>query len=343
MKRRDAEPTSANSSERLIAACDTVYTSPREQAFALRNSTWTDIKAYTSWTEMNASDLSFSTPDGRRIAYAEWGNAAGIPVIYCHGFPGSRLEARLADAPARALGIRLIAPDRPGFGRSSFLPGRCFNDWPKDLAALSDALKLSHFDLIGVSGGAPYAIAGALALPERVGRIALVGGLGEFVGDDATSGMHAAAAAAINLQRRWPRLGRLTYLRLVGPMLARFPDLAFNILVGHATSADRAVLSDTKVRETLVASLAEAFREGSIGPAHEVDLITRRWDMDPAQVRQAVRLWHGEADRTVPVAMGRRHAALMPHNVSRFIPGEGHVSLMVRYIHQILADLVCEG
>lgn len=291
---------------------------------------------------MNSSDLSVSTSDGRRIAYAEWGDAAGNPVIYCHGFPGSRLEARLADAPARALGIRLIAPDRPGFGRSSFLPGRNVHDWPQDLAALADALALPRFDLIGVSGGAPYAIAGALALHARIGRIVLVAGLGEFVGDDATSGMNTAAATAITLQRRWPRLGHLAYLRLVGPIMRRFPGLVFRIVAGQATTADRAVLADARVRETIVASFAEAFREGPAGPTHEVALIARRWGIDPAQVRQTVRLWHGEADRTVPVAMGRRHAALIPDTVSYFLPGEGHFSLIVRYMHRILADLVCE-
>ena len=46
---------------------------------------------------MSDPEHSFLVAEGRRIAYAEWGDAAGTPVVYCHGFPGSRLEARLAD------------------------------------------------------------------------------------------------------------------------------------------------------------------------------------------------------------------------------------------------------
>lgn len=285
---------------------------------------------------------SISTPDGRRLAYAEWGDPGGLPVMYCHGFPGSRLEARLADNAARDLGIRLIAPDRPGFGGSTFLPGRQFGDWPNDLATLADALAVSRFDLIGVSGGTPYAIVSGLTLNERVKRIALVCGLGEYTGDNATAGMNPAAAAAIRLQRHWPRLGHLTYSRLIGPLLGHFPDLVFKFLVGNATGADRAVLADASVRETIVASFAEAFRDGSAGPTCEVDLITRPWDIDPSKLQVPVRVWHGEADRTVPVTMGRRHASQIPHVTAHFIPGEGHFSLIVRYMRQILADLVRE-
>lgn len=292
---------------------------------------------------MNAVDRGIVASDGRHIAYAEWGDATGMPVFYCHGFPGSRLEAQLADAPARALGIRLIAPDRPGFGLSSFAPGRRLADWPRDLAALADNLMLPSFHLIGVSGGAPYAIASAQKLGDRVAGIALVCGLGEFVGDDPTSGMNAAAAAVINFHRQWPRLSHWADMRLVGPTLRRFPELLFKIVVGNEIAADREVLADKDVRDAIVASLAEAFREGPAGPGHEIGLLTQPWDINLTEVHQPIQLWHGEADRTVPVAMGRRYASLLPDVAAHFISGEGHFSLVLRYMHQILAGLIQRG
>ncbi|MGB5202083.1 MAG: alpha/beta fold hydrolase [Sedimenticolaceae bacterium] len=292
---------------------------------------------------MSDHDRSILVSGGRRIAYAEWGDAAGTPVVYCHGFPGSRLEARLADAPARALGIRLIAPDRPGFGLSSLAPARRLADWPRDLLALADHLALARFHLIGVSGGAPYAIASGQKLGDRVAAIALVCGLGEFVGDDSTSGMNAAAATAINFHRRWPQAGDWAYMRLIGPLLGRYPTLVSRILIGTGNVADREVLADNGVRDTIVASFTEAFREGPAGPVHELGLFTRHWDIDPTKVPQPVQLWHGEADRTVPVAMGRRHASLLPDVAAHFLPGEGHFSLVFRYMRQILADLIRDG
>jgi pimeloyl-ACP methyl ester carboxylesterase len=53
-------------------------------------------------------------PDGRRIGYAEFGDAKGLPVLAIHGTPGSRYMFALTDQAARERGLRIIAPERPG-------------------------------------------------------------------------------------------------------------------------------------------------------------------------------------------------------------------------------------
>ena len=56
-------------------------------------------------------------PGGRRLAYAEFGPADEVPVLYFHGAPSGRLEPALIGAAAlRDAGLRLIAADRPGVG-----------------------------------------------------------------------------------------------------------------------------------------------------------------------------------------------------------------------------------
>ncbi|WP_455385831.1 alpha/beta fold hydrolase, partial [Acidihalobacter prosperus] len=117
-------------------------------------------------------------PDGRRLAYAEYGDPRGRPLIYNHGLLSSRFEAVFADGAARRLGLRLIAVDRPGCGGSDPLPGRRLLDWPGDVAALAAALRLPHFHVFGVSGGGPYALACASALAGRVTGLTLVCPLG---------------------------------------------------------------------------------------------------------------------------------------------------------------------
>ena len=105
--------------------------------------------------------------DGRTLGYAEYGDRNGVPVVFFHGTPGSRLMA----VPAwndTSLGIRLIAPDRPGLGLSTYLPHRTLLNWPGDVAELADALKLEKFIVAGVSGGGPHSLACAYALPDRV-------------------------------------------------------------------------------------------------------------------------------------------------------------------------------
>ena len=112
-------------------------------------------------------------PDGRRLAYTEWGIPDGKPVLYFHGGPGCRLWCPDEEATSAA-GVRLIIPDRPGIGRSDPLEGRTLADWPKDVEALADALKISSFAIVGVSGGGPYAAGCAALIPERLDGVAIV-------------------------------------------------------------------------------------------------------------------------------------------------------------------------
>src|SRR5438046_6812360 len=116
--------------------------------------------------------------DGRRLGYCEHGVRAGKPILYFHGWPGSRIEAQLAAPAARRYNARLIAVDRPGFGMSDFKAHRTLLDWPADVAELADTLGLDRFAVAGVSGGGPYALACARRIPDRLTSVIVVCGLG---------------------------------------------------------------------------------------------------------------------------------------------------------------------
>jgi len=116
--------------------------------------------------------------DGRRLSLAQWGPRDGVPVVYAHGLLGSKLRGREAvESVLHALHIRWIVPYRPGFGASDPHPGRVPLDYTADLEEVVDRLGLARVGIVGVSAGTPYALGAALALPERVERVALVGGI----------------------------------------------------------------------------------------------------------------------------------------------------------------------
>lgn len=117
-------------------------------------------------------------PDGRALAYLEWGDSTGYPAFYFHGTPSSRLEGAFADGAARRTGFRLIAIDRPGYGRSTFQAGRNFRDWPADVCALADAFELEEFGVVGHSGAGPHLFACGAVIPRT--RLAFVGALGPW-------------------------------------------------------------------------------------------------------------------------------------------------------------------
>ena len=67
--------------------------------------------------------------DGRRLAFAEYGDPEGKPVMLFHGLPGSRLAWGLLPGDPPPTDLRIIAPDRSGYGNSDAKPGRTLLEW----------------------------------------------------------------------------------------------------------------------------------------------------------------------------------------------------------------------
>src|SRR5690349_18581455 len=134
--------------------------------------------------ELVLRDSQVRLPDGRTLAYAEYGEADGYPVPFFHGTPGARLLRPRALRPGTA-GSRIIAVERPGYGRSDFHSGWGMLDWADDVAALADALGLARFALVAESGGGPYAAACAYRLPTRVTALVLFSSLAPWPADRA--------------------------------------------------------------------------------------------------------------------------------------------------------------
>jgi pimeloyl-ACP methyl ester carboxylesterase len=122
---------------------------------------------------------SMKLKDGRTLSYAIYGSPVHCKtIIYMHGFPSSRYEGKLWHSACAKHNIRLIAPDRPGNGLSTFQTNRRILDWSADVLALAEHLKVDQFYILAVSGGAPYALACVKAIAkERLLGASIVSGL----------------------------------------------------------------------------------------------------------------------------------------------------------------------
>src|SRR4051794_13297447 len=100
-------------------------------------------------------DLRLHRPDGRTVAWTEWGPEDGVPLLRVPGTPGSRFGLRADRSLWAERRLRAITTERPGFGASSRLPGRGFNEPADDLAAILDAVGVDRVHVIGGSGAAP--------------------------------------------------------------------------------------------------------------------------------------------------------------------------------------------
>ncbi len=288
-----------------------------------------------------ASLESVTLPDGRLLAYADYGPPSGVPILYCHGFPSCSLEAGLLAPVLAACGARIIAPDRPGYGRSSPLKGRTLRGFSDDVAVLLDTLGLGRVAVVGVSGGGPYALSLLAHMPARVTRGALVGALGP------------PAALRACRDDLFPLVRAALHLADLGPIfapLAAWPVTRFLRLRGRlrlgarlASAADREVLADPAVLDVLGAAQYEGMRRGALAAVQDLLLYVRPWDFSLAQIQPECALWHGAADRIMPARMGVEIAALLPRARLHLIEGEGHYSLPIRYRTAIIRDVMGRG
>ena len=114
----------------------------------------------------NPETQTLTLSDGRTLAFAEYGNLTGTPILCHHGTPSSRMEYRYWEPAAKKLNARLIVPDRPGMGLSTHYHGRKLIDWPKDAGQLMQHLNLDRYHVLGGSGGGPFALSCAKGLPR---------------------------------------------------------------------------------------------------------------------------------------------------------------------------------
>jgi pimeloyl-ACP methyl ester carboxylesterase len=290
---------------------------------------------------MSKINQQLRLPGGRLLGYDEYGAMDGTPLFYFHGSPSTRLEWHLFgnDALANKLNIRVIVPDRPGLGRSEFHPDRRIGDWPEDVLALADNLKLARFAVCRYSGGAPYAAACALKMPERLTRVGIVSGTAPFDEPGLTAGINPTNLRFMQLARTKPWISKLT-LRLMSLMVRFAPRRFIDGAIATLPVPDQAVLARPDFRQGFIAMIREALLTGPRGPQWDTALMVSPWDFRPQDIRLAVYLWHGGKDANAPLAMGRFMAAAIPNSQVRFYPDEGHLSLLSNYIEEILNVLI---
>lgn len=268
--------------------------------------------------------------DGRDLCYADLGLAEGRPVLFFHGGLQCRLVTNPDPQVARDAGLRLIAVDRPGFGRSDFKPGRRLIDWAQDVNELADALQLNELTIVGWSAGGPHALACACGLPGRVIRAVVVSGAGNLEEPGAIRQIRAPTIRRTTwLARRASPLNWMA-ISALGRRARRDPAALVPRLFAGARTAppsDREVVARPEVRRHLEEGLREAFHAGARGPAWDARLISRPWGFDVGEISSTVLLFHGTEDDVAPVGMARELERALPDAELRTFPGAGHFLL----------------
>lgn len=270
-----------------------------------------------------------SMEDGRTLTYREFGAPSGTPVVLLHGTPGSRHLGELFHDAAGERNVRLLAPDRPGYGRSDPLPDRTLGDTHQFVGALLDDAGVENAGVVGFSGGGPHAIALAAARPDRVTQVDVIAGA-------PPPGLTERTPLT---QRAFHRLARSTPWLLNGLLRGQAwlaSRTSPSIVVSLYTSDDGQGAIPADVADVVRRDFVEAVGSQRQGLLTETRLLAEEWDLSLDVVESAVRLWHGDADTNVPLAGVRRLTTQLPDSHLEVFEGTDHLNTLRRSIPLVL-------
>jgi pimeloyl-ACP methyl ester carboxylesterase/DNA-binding CsgD family transcriptional regulator len=252
-------------------------------------------------------------PDGRRLAWCEYGPADGYPVVVSHASLWSRLQRHPDAGALERHRIRLIVPDRPGYGRSDPQPGRGLLDWPGDVSVLMDHLGIERFSVVGIMLGGDYALAAAKAMPQRVAQVVLLGSrVSQVLCSDCPPGPRAVRVLE-RLSVTYPRL-LTTALQSVFREMLRKPDTFVTKVLPVLGPKDQEIWEKGELQPLFLAAFREANRQGlAKAVVDDWAVLTAPWPFAPEDIAAPVTIWHGREDSLCPVEHIENLASRLPN------------------------------
>lgn len=275
-------------------------------------------------------DLEIKLPDGRILAYAEYGDPDGIPVLGLHGTPGTRHIFSLGDASARKYGLRIIAPDRAGVGDSDDRPDHSLAGHVEDAVALLDHLGTEKFAVLGFSGGGPYAAEVARQVPHRIRALTLVSA--HALSTPPGPG-HRVLMKLANVSIP---MARLMFLAIAVPAVA-VPNFSRFLIGPGLNRSDRQTLRNREIRRCLTKGIAGVLWSGR-ATAFEARNFHREHPLPPMALDVRIRIWHGAEDKVIVPKAAFLYSRMFPGSFLSIVPKAGHLWGLVA-CDQVLATL----
>jgi len=256
------------------------------------------------------ADRTLHLSDGRVMRLHEYGDPSGFPVVALHGTPGSRLKfAGFAEA-AGARGLRLVCPDRWGYGGSAAPPQTSLAAYAADIREAADRMGLERYAVFGISGGAPFAVAAAAVEGTRVAALALAVPVGPLA-DTPLDALGLFHLFSFRVMPMIPGLDWMTFTWFRRAFAAE-PYSALRTAFLRSAAPDRALIDDLAFAQALAANFRAGLAPGIEGPLTDMALFGRSWDVDPLAIVAPSRIWLGEEDQNVPRAAALQLGTLIP-------------------------------
>jgi len=285
------------------------------------------------------ADHILTLSSGRKLAYSEYGDPGGIVLFYFHGWPSSRLQGELLDDIGKKNALRVIATDRPGMGLSDYQPNRKLLDWPPVIDELAAHLSAEKFHVLGVSGGGPYVLSLAHAMPDRLLSAGVVCGAPPLtvVGME---GLMWPYRLAMKVRDWMPWMLGVTLRTASRISEMKQTSLIMRSLIASLGPADREALAIGDNYRIITRSLQECMKGSTQAVRADGDIYTSDWGIDPKNVTYPLQYWQGDLDRNIPLGLAQKFIQLLPNARLTVLPGEGHYSLPLMRSAEIVKALM---
>ncbi len=272
--------------------------------------------------------------DGRILGYAEYGSPNGTPVFYFTGGNSSRLEGEWFNNAAKKKNVRLIVPDRPGFGLSTFQPNRKLLDWPNDVLELANALSIDSFSIFGLSGGGPHVLATVYKIPEKIKKVAVISGTAPPEMQDKFNGMWPPVKLIFLTAKHLPVVNRFLLKQMSG-FYSNEEQMMKRMKQALPIPDVELIERNPEVIKIFANATKESHRNGIEGDAWEWHLYVNEWGFQISDINREIKLWYGLYDQQVPIGMGRYFASVLPKASLVEVENGGHFSTINNYIEDV--------
>lgn len=218
--------------------------------------------------------------NGNCLSYVDFGDPTGFPILIQHGMIASIHSQHLFKRLIQT-GTRLISIARPGYGESSPYEMKNIAEWGDIVSILVDELGLAHFDILGISSGAPYSYAIGYRFAHQVRNLFILSGTPALYDE--------------NVLSCWP------YPVNKNASLAELQTLAYELFFSHLSKAD---LDQDEIQDSM--------RYDCFGIGQDLKIRCMDWGFPLSDVQGRVTMRHSRSDQSVPLITAQMTAKLLP-------------------------------
>lgn len=286
------------------------------------------------------TDQTIQLSDGRILGYAEYGDLLGFPIFYFHGGQESRLSSKFMDSTAKKLNIRIISPDRPGIGISTFDENRQFLDWENDMAQLADALGLITYSVFGLSGGAPHVLACVLSDSSRIENASIISGATPYHYKGTLKGMWLPIKLIHWLASMKKEKLLRKFIQNDCDGLVNTPEKRIAQFQKYLPKPDKDLMNTHPAYGwEFIEGSKESYRQGIEAVVQEWKLYVSDWQINLNSIDFPINLWYGAADKMAPMHRGHYYDDKLQNSTLKVMENEGHFSLIRNHLEDILLEL----